>query len=207
MPSSHGRPENTELHGDDLPEVDLRTLLAEMAALKAEVRAQTQSAREARAESGKALDLLKLEFDRAAARESAWATRAAVDSERRRGALLLIDVADRLEVALASVSTPAPRGFFVRPDPRIGAFVEGLRLTMRRVDESLGRLGVKRVEARSRPFDPQLMEAVGTQWRTDQPEGVVLDEIAAGYVDERGPLRTAQVTVNARRGDEPRRKE
>ena len=183
------------LDPDELPSVDLRTLLGEMAALKAEVRAQTSTVREVQAEAVKGTDALRQELERAASREAAQ--RQAVDDERRRSAMALIDLSDRIEAALASVAVPVPRRFFVRADPRLGAFAEGLRLTLRRASEHLGGLGVRRVEVVDRDFDPKVMEAVGTQQRADRPNAVVLSEITAGYADARGALRTAQVIVNA----------
>lgn len=179
---------------DELPEVDLRTLLGEMAALKAEVRAQTLAARAGQNDTEKSAEALGRALDRAASREAALQKR--VDDERRRAALALVDVTDRLEAALATARLPAPRRLFVRADPRVGAFAEGLELTLRRTVEHLGALGVRRVEVRSRPFEPQCMEAVGTRHEPGQPEGFVLGEVTAGYTDATGTVRTAQVIVN-----------
>ncbi len=179
---------------DDLPEVDLRTLLGEMAALKAEVRAQTQAARTAQSAPETSAEALGRELDRAATREAAL--RKQVDDDRRQAALALVDVADRLEATLATARLPAPRGFFVRADPRVAAFAEGLELTLRRVVRHLGALGVRRVDVERRPFDPQVMEAVGTRAEVSRPEGVVLSEVTAGYTDATGVVRAAQVIVN-----------
>jgi molecular chaperone GrpE (heat shock protein) len=179
---------------DDLPEVDLRTLLGEMAALKAEVRAQTQAARTAQSAPETSAEALGRELDRAATREAAL--RKQVDDDRRQAALALVDVADRLEATLATARLPAPRGFFVRADPRVAAFAEGLELTLRRVVRHLGTLGVRRVDVERRPFDPQVMEAVGTRAEVSRPEGVVLSEVTAGYTDATGVVRAAQVIVN-----------
>ena len=179
---------------DDLPEVDLRTLLGEMAALKAEVRAQTQAARAVQSGPDTAAEALGRELDRGAAREAAL--RKQVDDQRRQAALALVDVADRLEATLATARLPAPRGFFVRADPRVAAFAEGLELTLRRVARHLGALGVRRVDVERQPFDPQHMEAVGTRCEVRRPDGVVLSEVTAGYTDAAGVVRAAQVIVN-----------
>ena len=191
--------------GEALPAVDLRTLLGEMAALKAEVRAATVELREARQGAEESSRSLRQELDRSADREGAL--RRAADAERRGAARALIDVADRLEAALRGARVPVPRRRFFarRPDPALGALCEGLELTLRGLHDRLAALGLHRIAAAEGRFDPETMEALRVERRNDLPEGTVLEEITAGWCDDRGPVRVAQVVVSRRQpaaGDE-----
>ncbi len=170
------------------PVVDLRTLLGEMAGLKMEIRAETQASRALRTTVDEGSAALKAALERAQTQEV----------QGRRGiARALIDIADRLHAALRSARRPAPRGlFWRRPDPRVEALADGLSMTAARLTEHLGTLGVRAVRAQGCAFDPETMEAVGTVSRGDLADGLVVEEITTGYVDEAGTVRVAQVTVN-----------
>lgn len=180
--------------GLEPPEVDLRTLLGEMAALKAEIRAETQATRALREDADRRLGRADEEVERARAREVA--AQRALEEQRRRTALGWIDLADRIEAALRVAERPAPTGLFRRPDPRVSALADGLRLTLSVLSDRLQGLGARRVDAKGRAFDPATMEAVTTRHAADRPAGEVLEEIAAGYVEAAGVLRAAQVVVN-----------
>lgn len=158
------------------PPVDLRTLLAELVALKAEIRQETRAARELRAE---------VEAQRAK------------NDPTRSAARALIDVADRLDASILAARAPAPRRWFRRgADARILALAEGLALTRRRIREDLGTLGVTPIRTVGLPFDPELMEARQVSHDANQAEGVVLAEITTGWRDASGVLRAAEVIVN-----------
>ncbi len=176
--------------------MDLRTVFGELAGLKSAVRAETEAARELRAESVAACEVLRVELDRASQREHAL--RRSADDERRRGARALMDLADRLEAAIASARAPVRLRFYQRPDPRVGALAAGLELTLARTADHLASIGVRRVPSVGRTFDAQLMEAVSTASRADLPDTVVVEEISGGYCDDKGPVRTARVVVNRR---------
>lgn len=180
----------------ELPAVDLRTLLGEMAALKTEVRAETTAAREVRAELADLVPALRGELERATSREQTL--RKAAADERRRGVRALMDLADRLEATRESLATPVKLGFLVRADPRVAALREGLDLTLQRLTEHLASAGARRVETKGRAFDAATMEAVEVTHRPDVADGLVVDEVSAGYADEQGPLRFAKVAVNRR---------
>lgn len=169
---------------EELPAVDLSTLLSEMARLRAAVRADAVAARELR--------------DRFEAAAVALETRAREETGRARRAW--IDLADRLEAALDCAQTlTKPRRWWQRPAPPGGLeMAAGLTLTVARVRERLADLGVERMLALGRTFDPLHMEAVGSTWIADQPEATVIDEVTAGYRAADGPIRMAQVIVNRR---------
>ena len=195
----------------DLPAVDLRTLLSEMAALKAEVRAETQSARDLRKGLERSLETLQTELTRSQQRNAELRAELeqAESKHSRRSALALMDVADRVEAAVSAARMPEPsrpgRWWWQRPrvieTSAIDALVEGLVLTLRRVQSHLGDLGVRRIETQDRPFDPTHMEAVGAISRAGVDEGRVVEEITAGYSASDGVVRSAQVVVNRKGSD------
>lgn len=187
---------------DELPAVDLRTLLGEMAGLKSELRASTVQAREARAQADDALSLVRQMVDRAQHREDAL--RRAAAEERRNGAKALIDVSDRLEAALRGLRAPAksrwPWGLFAdrNTESILDAVRQGLDLTLQGVHAKLQQGRVMRVPTVGRAFDPNRMEALRAERRGDRPDGEVLEEIVSGWHDDDAVLRTAQVVVNRR---------
>jgi molecular chaperone GrpE len=191
---------------DPLPQVDLRILLSELIRLKSEVRVETQSAREQRDRQKQTLEMLEQAFQRIdegkrALSESVQNVR---EQEMRRAALALVDIADRLESTLRG-ATVQPRRVERLFGGNAHRFVQSLRdgvsITMRRVDGYLSRFGVERIQSVGKAFDPNLMEAVQTVYRRDLPEGIVTEEITAGYLFLHSPLRDAQVVVNRKQTD------
>ena len=80
-------------------------------------------------------------------------------------------------------------------DPGYEKFREGFDLIYRRLWGSLAKLGLKRIEAQGRPFDPHLHQAVERVETHDHPDGAVLAELAAGYKFHDRVLRPAMVRV------------
>ncbi len=168
--------------------LDLRCLLAEMTALKAEVRSETKEFRELR------MDLDRREGDKATQREKER-------SLQRSAARALIDVSDRLQAGIQNTQLPAPRWFHFRSQPHaiLKALVEGLTLSIQRIEEALSDLGIERIQTLEQSFDPHSMEALQISYMEGKAEGLVLEEIRSGYHDAQGVLRVAQVVVNRRR--------
>jgi len=183
------------------PVVDLRTLLGEMASLKAEVRQETRSTRDLRDAVVQTGDSLGQAVERLSARDAARREEQA--SRRRKSSLqtarTLIDIADRLEPAAHQARELARlrgRWFWRRSDTAAASLLEGLELTIRRLERHLDGLGVQRLITVGKIFDPSVMEALESVERADLEEGTVVDEITAGYQGPDGPMRLAQVIVN-----------
>lgn len=194
-----------------LPEIDLRTLLAEMIALKAAVRAEATASRDARDRFSNAVEMLENELSRARVREDRlaadWGDRLSIVG--RRATLDLIELADRLEPAIERARHISQGRWtwlpWRRPDRAQEALVEGLELTWRRLGRQLEEQGVRRLSTVGERFDPNTMEAVERVERDDVDEGVVVQEVSAGYVCDEGRggrgddvrvVRVAQVVVN-----------
>lgn len=80
-------------------------------------------------------------------------------------------------------------------DPAYDKFREGFDLIYRRLWAALSKLGLKRIEAEGREFDPHQHQAVERVETKDHPDGVVLSELAPGYTFHDRVLRPAMVRV------------
>jgi molecular chaperone GrpE len=193
------------------PETDLYSLLVEMAGLRAEVRTESRLVKEALdqfrgvfATLQTSHDTMRLELERAraAARDEA---KAAV----RPLLLDFIDLRDRLLAALKGSGT-ARTGrldrWFRRNASGREAWQEGLRLTLRRLDQVLLDRRVVALRLEGQPFDPRQARAVAATADTAAPDGTVIEELRAGFLWEDTVLRTAEVIVSksgAQAGDKP----
>jgi molecular chaperone GrpE len=182
---------------------DLFSVFVEMAGLRTEVRTESRLVKEALDQFRGAFDTLQSshatlqrELDRARAE-----TR-----DQRRGALRpllldVIDLRDRLVAALTLSPTPRPRWHerLWRRDAGGGeAWQEGLRMTLRRFDQVLRERGVEAMALLGRPLDPQLARVVGTAPDPTAAEGIVVEEVRAGFLWDDQVLRPAEVIVGKR---------
>lgn len=69
---------------------------------------------------------------------------------------------------------------------------EGIKLTIKHLQESLKEVGVERVNALNQDFDAQVMEVVST---AEGDDGKVLEELRPGYTLNGKLVRPAQVVV------------
>jgi molecular chaperone GrpE len=56
--------------------------------------------------------------------------------------------------------------------------------------------GVQVIEAKGKPFDPNLHQAVMTEHVDDQEDGIVLEELQKGYTLKGRVIRATLVKVN-----------
>lgn len=181
--------------------VDLHTLLAEMAALKNEIRLESRqfkSMLEEMRNFGEALreQNERLNHDLDLAREQVAAAR----QKTERGLLLdMLDLRDRLQAGVDVAATHRP-SFFARLASGETRFAEslgqGLALTLQRMDDTLATYRVRPLEVVGQPLDPHLMRAVGAETKTDKPDGAVLREARRGFFHGGELLRAAEVIVN-----------
>jgi molecular chaperone GrpE len=179
---------------------DLFTLLAELAALKNEVKLESRQVRDALEQFRGLLDRLsaanaQLEAELGRRREEEGARLA----QAQQGLLLdLLDLRDRLAAGRAQAQRYRP-GWLARRSGAadfVVALGEGQGLSLARLDEILERRGVRPLAALGRPFDTHRMHAAGTAWNPDQAAGTVLEEIRTGYLRDEELLRPAEVMVN-----------
>lgn len=181
-------------------EPDLFSLLAELAALKNEVKIESRQMKAALDQFRELFDGLhqansRLEEDLKRQREQ---TSSEVREAQRDLLLELLDVRDRLQAAEVQARRFRP-GWLAR-GRRVGDFSSGMKaglsMLLRRFDEVLGRRGVRPLETIDRPFDPHTMHATETARHGDRAQGIVVGEIRAGFLQDDRLLRPAEVVVN-----------
>ena len=114
-----------------------------------------------------------------------------VEAERASVAQALLEAADDLERALsAAESAGSDRG------RAIGPLVEGVRLSLSRIQKRIADLGAERLSILGQRFDPHVAEAVDAMSVSDpERDGMVVEEVRAGYRIGDRVLRPARVRV------------
>lgn len=179
---------------------DLYTVFVEMAALRNETRAGSRLVKEA-------FDQFRDVFQTLQSSQSVLEQelQRARDREREQEKTLLrpllldlLDLRDRLAAGLRPPSPP-PVPWYGRwgrsaaqPEP----WQEGLRMTLRRLDQLLYGRRVTPIEMLGRRFDPRLGRVVATRDEAGIEPGVVVEEVRAGFLWEDAILRSAEVIVN-----------
>ncbi len=190
---------------------DLYSVFVEVAGLRSEVRTESRLVKEALDQFRGVFDMLRAsqatvqqELDRARAE--------ARDQEHAALRPLLLDVIDlrdRLGAALKLVATLRPRWFdrLLRRQASGGeAWQEGLRMTVRRLDQALLDRGVVATQLVGQPFDPRRARVVGLSPDASVAEGTVIEEVRTGFLWDDQVLRTAEVIVSkggAGKGERP----
>jgi len=180
---------------------DLFSVLVEMAALRSEVRTESRLVKEALEQFRGVFDSLQAsqatlqrELDRARTE-----TRDQAQSALRPLLLDVIDLRDRLVAALTLSAAARPRWrdrLWRRDRSGVAAWQEGLRMTLRRLDQVLLDRRVVATQLAGLPFDPRLARAVATAAESSVAEGTVIKEIRAGFLWDDHVLRTAEVIVS-----------
>jgi molecular chaperone GrpE len=74
--------------------------------------------------------------------------------------------------------------------------LRGLDLVYKQFQDTLGRFGLKAIEAAGQPFDPNFHQAVSTVPTNEVEENTVVDEFRRGYTLNGRLLRPAMVSVS-----------
>lgn len=94
-----------------------------------------------------------------------------------------IDTFDRLFASPASASADE-------------AFLDGVRLVKKQIEDALARFGVTFFSTLGEPFDPDRAEAVGVRDEPEVPGGTVIEELERGYALHGRVVRPARVIVS-----------
>jgi molecular chaperone GrpE len=184
---------------------DLYSVFVELAGLRSEVRTESRLVKDA-------LDQFRAVF---AALEASQAgvqqdlDRARADARAQVQAALkpllldVIDLRDRLLAALKLSAPPPPAPptwrFWRRQTPPAASgenWQEGLRITLRRLDQVLLDRRVVPVPMLGQPLDPRRARVVATSADSTAPDGIVIEEVRSGFLWEDQVLRTADVIVS-----------
>lgn len=99
----------------------------------------------------------------------------------------LLPVMDHLELALSHIDTSDAKAKGVR---------DGLVLVQKQFFSVLSERGLNRIHSIGKRFDPHLHEAVGHLVQPGEQEGMVLEEVLAGYQLNGKLIRPAKVKVS-----------
>jgi molecular chaperone GrpE len=77
-------------------------------------------------------------------------------------------------------------------------WLKGLEMTFRQLDEVLGSVGIERIDAVGKRFDPSQHEAIGSVDSDEHEEDTVVAELRPGYRIHDKVLRPALVRVARR---------
>jgi molecular chaperone GrpE len=75
------------------------------------------------------------------------------------------------------------------------AWVKGLELSVRKLDEALSAHGLEPIESVGARFDPKLHEAIGSEESAEHPEDTITSELRRGYRIRDRVVRPALVKV------------
>jgi molecular chaperone GrpE len=81
------------------------------------------------------------------------------------------------------------------PDGIDEAWVKGVELSVRKLEEALRAHGLESIDAVGKPFDPNFHEAIGHEESTEQPEDTVVQVLRRGYRMRDRVVRPALVKV------------
>ncbi|KYF68596.1 molecular chaperone GrpE [Sorangium cellulosum] len=117
-------------------------------------------------------------------------SRREVEEAQRRGreSILkdLLPVFDNLERAASHAENA----------PDVKSVADGVRIVAKQFVDTLDRMGIKRIAAVGKPFDPSVHEAIQQIESTEHPAGVVIAEVQPGYMLGDYLIRAAMVVVS-----------
>lgn len=185
---------------DETDAPDLFTLLAELAALKNEVKLESRQVKTALEQFRDLFDSLRQANEHLSAelsRRQQDARDIALNAERDI-LLELIELRDRLRDGRGQAAAYRPNWLAHASGAAefITGMTQGLSMNLRRLDETLDRREVRPIQVVGQPFDPRIMRALEVGRDPAQPIGTVLAELRTGYRRGESLLRLADVIVN-----------
>ena len=76
--------------------------------------------------------------------------------------------------------------------------LRGFELIYKQLQDTMARFGLKPIEAKGKPFDPNIHQAVSTEVSEDLEDNTVIQEMRKGYTLNGRLLRPAMVSVSKR---------
>jgi molecular chaperone GrpE len=184
---------------------DLFTLLAQLGAVKNEVKLESRQVKTALDRFGEVFETLRQSNQRLQDELDRQRERDAAERRKVEQGLLseLLELRDRMQAGRDQAARYTPGGLarWRRAEPFIASMADGMAMNLGRLDEVLARRGVRPLEVLHRPFDPHRMHAVDTAAEPGLPDGVVTEEVRAGFTQDDRVLRPAEVIVNKKAGE------
>jgi molecular chaperone GrpE len=100
----------------------------------------------------------------------------------------LLGVLDSFDLAIRNAASQGSAG---------EDMLRGLDLVYKQLLDTLGRFGLKVIEAKGQPFDPNFHQAISTVSSEEAPENTIVEEFRRGYTLNGKLLRAAMVAVSA----------
>jgi len=190
---------DAELAAERAAAPDLFSLLAELAALKNEVKLEARQFKGALDQFRELFDSLHDANARIADEQQQRNQQAQAATQQTQKTLLLelLDLRDRIQAGHDQCLRFRP-GWFGRR--RAAEFVtsmaEGMAMNLRRLDETLSRRGVRPLPVLEQRFDPHSMHATELTAEPNRAAGIVVAELRKGFLLNDELLRAAEVAVN-----------
>jgi molecular chaperone GrpE len=99
----------------------------------------------------------------------------------------LLPILDSLDLALKHASDDVSEGI-----------VQGVEITLKELNKTLEKFGMKPIEADGKPFDPSVHHAMTQVVRDDVEDNTVVEEFRKGYMLNEKVLRPSLVAVSKR---------
>jgi len=109
----------------------------------------------------------------------------------------LLDVVDELELAVKSGRSSEPA------EP----VLQGVKMTLSKLEKVLKNQGVSPIECVGKPFDPSKHNAVAKVERNDVDECTVIEEVRKGYTMREKVIRPSIVKISVKPSSEPKKEE
>lgn len=97
----------------------------------------------------------------------------------------MLEIVDELEMAIKTG----------RDSNSTDVLIEGVEMTLKKIQKVLGTENVRPIECLGKPFDPSKCNAIATVEKEDVEEGTVIEEIRKGYIMNDKIIRPSIVKV------------
>ena len=191
----------SDTEGESVP--DLFTLLAEVAALKNEVKLESRNLKSALDEFRGLYAALREANTRLADEQARCRDQEQLLGQQAQKELLLdlLDLRDRVQAGHDQAVRFRPGRLTSKANVRfVASMAEGMAMNLRRLDETLARRGVRPLPALGETFDPHRMHAGELANDPARDEGLVVGELRKGFLHNDKLLRSAEVVVNRPEG-------
>jgi molecular chaperone GrpE len=164
-----------------------------------EGRSETVAPPDSRGVSSMETKIAELESDLAEARDRRLRLAADFDNFKKRTRQEQLETIQHASADLIARLLPAlddlHKALDHKPRGVDEAWVKGLELSVRKLDDALSAHGLEPIEAVGARFDPKLHEAIGSEESAEQPEDTITSELRRGYRIRDRVVRPALVKV------------
>ena len=166
---------------------------------EAEGRSETVEPPDSRAVTSMETKIAELESELAEARDRRLRLAADFDNFKKRTRQEQLETIQHASADLIARLLPAlddlHKALDHKPKGVDDAWVKGLELSVRKLDEALSAHGLEPIESVGARFDPKLHEAIGSEESVEHPEDTITSELRRGYRIRDRVVRPALVKV------------